>query len=1058
MNSAMKPFLLLALMLLANDAFTASPAEIFVSPAGNDRNPGTKARPLRTWSAARDLVRKRKNAVAQTVWFRAGVYYLPESMIFTQEDSGIPDAPVTYAAFPGEEAVISGGVRLQLVWTPYRDGIMVAKVPPDLATDQLFVNGTRQILARYPNFDLRAQYFNGWSPDAFSKERAARWKDPRGGFIHAMHRNLWGDFHYVITGKDAAGNVTYEGGWQNNRRMGMHDKYRFVENIFEELDAPGEWFLDRQAHLLYFYPPAGLDLRAATMDAVRLRHLLEFRGSEARPVKWIAIDGLTFRHAARTFMDNRESLLRSDWTIYRGGAVFLTGTEDVAIRNATFDQLGGNAIFVSNYTRRAAIRACHIFGAGANGIAFVGDPAAVRSPLFFGRGKDTQSINDIERTPGPLTDNFPADSIVEDCLIHQTGRVEKQTAPIQISMSQSITVRHCSLYDVPRAGINISEGTWGGHIIEFNDVFDTVKETGDHGSFNSWGRDRYWGLQGIDLNALATPQDRALPLLDAGKPTILRNNRWRCDHGWDVDLDDGSSNYEIRNNLCLSGGLKLREGFQRVVENNIIVDNSFHPHVWFQTSGDIFRRNIVFAPYRPIRVAAPWGQELDFNLLHRPGMTSSQPAIELQQLSGRDAHSIEADAMFVDPAHGDYRVRDSSPALQLGFRNFPMDDFGVRKASLRALARTPQLPGPVTPPPSTLQSTRDKTPWNWLGAIVRNVAGMGEVSAAGLPGEGGVLVVEAPAASEAFRAGLRVDDVIVGAGNRPLNSVDDLKHFWSSRGPTAFSLRIVRGQSERTIAFSEPAAFPGKNSEWQGFPRSDFEFAGRMVTVVAPAHASSGKPWLWRGEFFGAFATVDLALLKVGWHVVYMACPNTFGNPNTMMRWEQLYDELTRNRGFSLHPVLLGMSRGGLYVYNWAAAHPDKTGLIYGDAPVCDVKSWPGGKGKGEGSAKDWELFKQVYGLTEKQALDWKHNPIDILEPIARAHIPVIHVVGDADTAVPVEENTSILKQRYEALGGHVELIVKHGVGHHPHSLEDPTPIVDYILKNRIQDHEENRR
>ena len=82
----------------------------------------------------------------------------------------------------------------------------------------------------------------------------------------------------------------------------------------------------------------------------------------------------------------------------------------------------------------------------------------------------------------------------------------------------------------------------------------------------------------------------------------------------------------------------------------------------------------------------------------------------------------------------------------------------------------------------------------------------------------------------------------------------------------------------------------------------------------------------------------------------------------------------------------------------------------------------------------------------------WKGNPIDILEPIAKAKIPIIHVVGDKDDVVPIDENTMVLKERYEKLGGHVELIVKAGVGHHPHSLTDPTPIVDYILKNRLKE------
>ncbi len=246
--------------------------------------------------------------------------------------------------------------------------------------------------------------------------------------------------------------------------------------------------------------------------------------------------------------------------------------------------------------------------------------------------------------------------------------------------------------------------------------------------------------------------------------------------------------------------------------------------------------------------------------------------------------------------------------------------------------------------------------------------------------------------------------------------------------------------------------FPGTRSEWKGFPRYDFELAERKVTVVTPSKVAQGTPWLWRGEFFGAFPTVDEALLKDGWHVVYMSCPNTFGSPDTMERWSRLYEELTGKYGFSRHPVLLGMSRGGLYVYNWAAAHPETVGLIYGDAPVCDIHSWPGGKGKGRGSPRDWELFKKVYNLSEEQAIAWRGSPIDILAPIAKARIPILHVVGDADEVVPYDENTLVLKKRYQALGGHVKLIVKHGVGHHPHSLADPSPITRYIFKHRLKD------
>src|SRR5260370_16891198 len=166
--------------------------------------------------------------------------------------------------------------------------------------------------------------------------------------------------HYVITGKSADGNVLYEGGWQNNRPKPMHAQYRFVENVFEELDARSEWYLDRANSVLYFYPPTGLDLENAAVETVRLKHLVEFRGSQASPVKWIELRGFTFQHASRTFMVTREPLLRSDWRIYRGGALFFTGAEDCYVDDCFLDQLGGNCIFVSGYNRRIRISPSHI--------------------------------------------------------------------------------------------------------------------------------------------------------------------------------------------------------------------------------------------------------------------------------------------------------------------------------------------------------------------------------------------------------------------------------------------------------------------------------------------------------------------------------------------------------------------------------------------------------------------------------------------------------------------------------------------------------------------------
>lgn len=745
---------------------TVLASEIHVRPEG----------PVRTLQEAQVEARKTKG----TVIVHEGTYYLPETIVFTSEDSG-----TEYRAAEGEKVVISGGQKLDLKWEPLKDGIMQAKTPPGLQFDQLFVNGRRQDMARGPK----------WAK-SFSKERAARWSDPAGGFIHAIHKHQWGGYHYRITGKNADGEVTYEGGWQNNRQMGMDPESPYVENIFEELDAPGEWFHNTKTNTLYYYPAEGVDLKTAGIEVVRLRHLIEFRGTLEKPVRNITLRGFIFRHAERTFMETKEPLLRSDWTVYRGGAMVFDGAEDCTVADCDFDQLGGNAIFVNNYNRRITIRGCDIHDIGASAIAFVGDTKAVRNPLF--EYNQRQAYNQIDKTPGPQTENYPADCLVEDCLIRKFGVVEKQATGIQLSMAMGITVRHCSIYEASRAGININEGTFGGHVIEFCDVFDTVRETGDHGSFNSWGRDRFWQLDNAPKDELPD-----LALLDVVKPNIIRNSRWRCDRGWDVDLDDGSSNYEIYNNLFLRGGLKLREGFHRKVWNNIALNNTLHPHVWYENSGDEVTRNIWMDPYQPAVMKNPkWGKEVDRNLF-----TTTEADRTKYLANGCDANSLVGDPMFVDPSKGDFRVKEGSPALKLGFVNFPMDQFGVQSPRLKAIARTPEIPAIKTSAANASAPVAAATPVNsskpvWLGATVKNMEGE-EFSAFGVSKEdGGVQLLEVESNSPAANAGLQSGDLLQSLNGDKIKNVDDLFAALCRFGDAPLKAGIIRSQKPKTIDLS----------------------------------------------------------------------------------------------------------------------------------------------------------------------------------------------------------------------------------------------------------------
>ena len=246
----------------------------------------------------------------------------------------------------------------------------------------------------------------------------------------------------------------------------------------------------------------------------------------------------------------------------------------------------------------------------------------------------------------------------------------------------------------------------------------------------------------------------------------------------------------------------------------------------------------------------------------------------------------------------------------------------------------------------------------------------------------------------------------------------------------------------------EPPAI--QHSMWHQREVDEFVLAGHKCKFVKPLSYAPGKPWIWRPEFFGAFDFADNELLlQKGYPIAYMDMGNIFGSPPAMDLMDRFYAHLTKQYGLSAKATLFGFSRGGLYSINWAARHPERVACIYLDAPVCDFKSWPGGRGKGSGSPGDWAKLKQDYGFKDDaEALAYSHNPIDNLQPLSQAEIPILSVCGDADTTVPYLENTAILKARYEKLGGPIQVIVKPGCDHHPHSLTDPKPIVDFVLQH----------
>ncbi|MBN2514281.1 MAG: hypothetical protein JXB18_15185 [Sedimentisphaerales bacterium] len=245
------------------------------------------------------------------------------------------------------------------------------------------------------------------------------------------------------------------------------------------------------------------------------------------------------------------------------------------------------------------------------------------------------------------------------------------------------------------------------------------------------------------------------------------------------------------------------------------------------------------------------------------------------------------------------------------------------------------------------------------------------------------------------------------------------------------------------------APLPGSCSDWYGYQKYDFPYDGRNCTIVAPKVEAAGRPWIWRARFFGHEPQTDLWLLARGFHVVYMDVADLFGAPVAVAHWNAFYRYLTGEFDFSPKPALEGMSRGGLIVMNWAKKNPNCVSCIYIDAPICDIRSWPGGKGAcASGDPVLWKKCLEAYGLSEEEAETFADNPVDNMGPLAKANVPILSVCGDADTAAIMDENIRVLEKRYKAISGRIDIIVKEGVGHHPHSLKVPTPIVNFVTAN----------
>ena len=237
-------------------------------------------------------------------------------------------------------------------------------------------------------------------------------------------------------------------------------------------------------------------------------------------------------------------------------------------------------------------------------------------------------------------------------------------------------------------------------------------------------------------------------------------------------------------------------------------------------------------------------------------------------------------------------------------------------------------------------------------------------------------------------------------------------------------------------------------STWEGFRRLDFKFQGRDAVLICPDQMEEKGRWAIYSEYFWAFPNTAIALLRCGYHLAYLRNQSRWGTDVDQTAKCDFSDYLETKFNLAHRCVPIGMSCGGLHAVNFASRHPDRVSVLYLDAPLLNMLSYPMGYGMVKRDETVVRECLDAIGMTESQLICYREHPIDRLDTLTNHGIPVFMVYGDSDPIVPYAENGAILEAHYRHRNAKIQVIGKPGCAHHPHGLENPEPIVDFIRKH----------
>jgi hypothetical protein len=659
---------------------------LYVSPVGKDTFSGLRETvsadgcdgPLATLAATRDAARRCRRADGPvTVHLAAGVYELADTLCFGPDDGGTAEAPVSYVAAAGAAPVISGGHRI----TDWRETThngqrcWIADIPEVKTGNwnftRLYVNDAPRSRPRLPKSGFHR--FTGLagcsdSADAWNKgpdqanfapgeiRRWHNWQD-----AELITYQLWFDSHHRFKEIDEAAGVahfhTHSLGSLRDER-GEFARY-FVENVFEALDTPGEWYLDRRAGRLYYLPLPGEQMETTTVMAPRLTELVRLQGKDGRRVTHLRFENLQFAHQHWELPPDCPGYIQAAWGV--PGAIILEGAEQCVFYGCTVAHVNGYGIEILAGSTENSIAACVVHDAGAGGIKIGHEE---NRPHEGAVGNELRVVGGC---PAIAT-------VVSDCTIRDCGHIFPSAIGIWIGNSGWNRIVHNHIFNCNYTGISCG-WTWGyaptrtvGNRIEYNHIhhINHREILSDNGGIYTLG---------------------VLP------GTVLRGNLIHdisCYGyaGLGIYADEGSSEMRIEENLVCGtkeSAFSTHYGRDNLVQNNIFaLSRKYHLYEGKQEQHrtTVFRRNLVVSANGAI--CGGWDlpqytacDNLFWSLDGSPFTFYGQPLANLQA-QGQNLGSIVADPLFTDAAGGDFTLRPDSPARAIGFRPFDPRAAGSR--------------------------------------------------------------------------------------------------------------------------------------------------------------------------------------------------------------------------------------------------------------------------------------------------------------------------------------------------------------------------------------------